>query len=548
MQKKCILRRNQVVFMLSGYMVMVFNLGFWHYLLQHVIFRNNVILWLSMPIFLLAAINFFMQLFFWPYLHRFFVPLFLIAGSAVSYAVMTQNIYFDANMVQNIIQTNTAEAMAWLTPRFWVWLAITGILPAQWYCWGVTVKFAKHWHQELIGYFLNTAISIIIITVIFMIAYGSYISFFRNNKAVNHLIVPTNIIGSVVKTVYNAYDSNQPLQRIGLDATHQVQMQKRLLVVVVGETTRAQNWGLNGYIRQTTPELAKINKNLINFPHVSSCGTATAVSLPCLFSNMPRQHYKSNLAKHQEGLLDVLQRAGVNVSWRDNDGGCKGVCDRIEYLEVKDWAPQIKCTSDGCLDESLLVNLRSVIANLSGDSVLFLHTIGSHGPTYYQRYPEQFKQFTPTCDTNQIQQCSNEQLLNTYDNTIIYTDHVLGQLIRLLQEDKNLSSAMWYFSDHGESLGEKGIYLHATPYAISPPEQTQIPMVFWANDNFIRTTNLNMDCLSQQAQQKSFSHDYIFHSILSLMEVTTSEYQSQLDIFAPCRNKPTESGNKIASN
>ena len=201
-------------------------------------------------------------------------------------------------MVQNIIQTNPDEAMAWLTPRFWVWLAITGIFPAQWYCWGVTVKFAKHWQQELIGYLLNTAISVIIITVIFMTAYGSYISFFRNNKAVNHLIVPTNIIGSVVKTVYNAYDSNQPLQRIGLDATHQVQMHKRLLVVVVGETTRAQNWGLNGYIRQITPELAKINKNLINFPHVSSCGTATAVSLPCLFSNMPRQYYKSNLAKH----------------------------------------------------------------------------------------------------------------------------------------------------------------------------------------------------------------------------------------------------------
>lgn len=536
MPKKCILSSNQVVLMLSCYMLLVFNVGFWHYLLQHVIFRNNVLLWLTIPILMLVAMNFCMQLLFWPYLHRVTVPLLLLLSSAVSYAVMTQNIYFDANMLQNIIQTNPGEAMAWLVPRFWVWLGLTGLLPAQWYCWGVKISYASAWYLELSKRFVNVIISCVIIIAIILIAYGSYISFFRNNKAINHLIVPTNIIGSVLKTAYNTYDASQPLQHIGLDARHQSHDQKRLLVLVVGETTRAQNWGLNGYQPQTTPELAAMGVKVVNFPQVTSCGTATAISLPCLFSNMPRQHYQANLAKHQEGLLDVLQRAGVKVSWRDNDGGCKGVCERIHHLDVKDWAPNMQCNGDGCLDESLLTNLRTTIANLPNDAVLVLHTIGSHGPAYYQRYPAAFRRFIPTCDTNQIQQCTKEQLRNTYDNTILYTDHVLSELIKLLQGETDVASAMWYFSDHGESLGENSMYLHATPYAMAPAEQTHVPMLFWANDVFIRTSNLDLNCLRQHAQQQAFSHDNIFHSVLGLMDVETNEYQPQLDLFTACRN------------
>ncbi|WP_239326449.1 phosphoethanolamine transferase [Snodgrassella gandavensis] len=538
MQSKWVISSNRVVLLLSAYILVILNMGFWHYLFQHVsLNNNNVIFWLTVPILMLAAMNFCMQLLFWPYLHRLMVPLLLLLSSAVSYAVMMQNVYFDANMLQNILQTNLGEAGAWLTPQFWMWLGITGLLPAQWYCWGASICYARPWYRELGCRVVAIAASLAIVVTIILLAYGSYISFFRNNKAVNHLIVPTNIIGAALKTAYNAYDAHRPLQRIGLDASHQRRGQKRLLVLVVGETTRAQSWGLNGYQRQTTPELAAMGENIINFPQVTSCGTATAVSLPCLFSNMPRQHYKANLAKHQEGLLDILQRAGVGVLWRDNDGGCKGVCERIRHVDVGDWAPDLKCTGDGCLDESLLINLRTVMARLPDDAVLVLHTMGSHGPAYYQRYPDAFRHFMPTCDTNQIQQCTTEQLRNTYDNTVLYTDHILAEIIRLLQSQTGLASAMWYFSDHGESLGENGMYLHATPYAIAPAEQTHIPMLLWVNHDFARTSNLDMNCLRQYARQQAFSHDNIFHSVLGLMDVKTSEYQTQLDLFAPCRQK-----------
>ena len=536
MQSKWVLSSNRAILLLSIYILLIFNLGFWSYLFQHVTLKNNVIFWFTVPVLMLAGMNFCMQLLFWPYLHRLMVPLLLLLGSAVSYAVMMQHIYFDANMLQNIMQTNIGEAGAWLTPQFWMWLGITGLLPAQWYCWGVNIHYTKPWYREFGKRIVVIIVSLITVFTVILLAYGSYISFFRNNKTVNHLIVPTNFVGAAVKTAYNTYDAHQPLQRIGLDASHQHHGNKRLLILVMGETTRAQNWGLNGYQRQTTPELAAMGNQVVNFPQVSSCGTATVVSLPCLFSNMPRQHYQANLAKHQEGLLDVLQRSGVAVSWRDNDGGCKGVCDRIRHLDVRDWAPNLKCNSDGCLDESLLINLHDMITNMPDDAVLVLHTMGSHGPAYYQRYPEVFRRFTPTCDTNQIQQCTREQLRNTYDNTVLYTDHILAEIIKLLQNKSGLASAMWYFSDHGESLGENGIYLHATPYAIAPEEQTRVPMLFWANHDFSSISNLDMDCLRRHAHQQEFSHDNIFHSVLGLMNVRTSEYQTQLDLFASCRH------------
>lgn len=536
MQSKWVLSSNRAILLLSIYVLLIFNVGFWSYLFQHVTLKNNVIFWFTVPVLMLAAMNFCMQLLFWPYLHWLMVPLLLLLGSAVSYAVMMQHIYFDANMLQNIMQTNIGEAGAWLTPQFWMWLGITGLLPAQWYCWGVNIHYTKPWYREFGKRIVVIIASLITVFTVILLAYGSYISFFRNNKTVNHLIVPTNFVGAAVKTAYNTYDAHQPLQRIGMDASHQRHGNKRLLILVIGETTRAQNWGLNGYQRQTTPELAAMGNQVVNFPQVSSCGTATAVSLPCLFSNMPRQHYQANLAKHQEGLLDVLQRSGVAVSWRDNDGGCKGVCDRIRHLDVRDWAPNLKCNSDGCLDESLLINLHDMITNMPDDAVLVLHTMGSHGPAYYQRYPEVFRRFTPTCDTNQIQQCTREQLRNTYDNTVLYADHILAEIIKLLQNESGLASAMWYFSDHGESLGENGIYLHATPYAIAPEEQTRVPMLFWANHDFSSISNLDMDCLRRHAHQQEFSHDNIFHSVLGLMDVRTSEYQTQLDLFASCRH------------
>lgn len=223
---------------------------------------------------------------------------------------------------------------------------------------------------------------------------------------------------------------------------------------------------LNGYQRETNPRLAK--DNVVYFPNTASCGTATTVSVPCMFSDMPREHYKEELAQHQEGVLDIIQRAGINVLWNDNDGGCKGVCDRVPHQNITALNLPGQCINGECYDEVLFHGLEEYINNLQSDGLIVLHTIGSHGPTYYNRYPPQFRKFTPTCDTNEIQTCTKEQLVNTYDNTLVYVDYIVDKAINLLKEHQDkFTTSLVYLSDHGESLGENGIYLHGLPYAIA---------------------------------------------------------------------------------
>jgi len=249
-----------------------------------------------------------------------------------------------------------------------------------------------------------------------------------------------------------------------------------------------------------------------------------------MFSMLGRANYSDEKAKSHEGLLDVLQRAGVKVSWRDNQSGCKGVCDRIAHETLGPQSPEAQCQDGECLDESLLGGLQARIDQASGDTVLVLHMMGSHGPAYYKRYPREFAVFQPECTTSQLDQCSPAQLRNSYDNSLLYTDHVLARLIQLLRQNKSgRDIAMLYLSDHGESLGEGNFYLHGAPALIAPAYQTHVPALLWLSDRY----PLNAACLRDKASQR-YSQDYLFHSVLGLQQVRTDLYRAELDLFAAC--------------
>jgi lipid A ethanolaminephosphotransferase len=326
--------------------------------------------------------------------------------------------------------------------------------------------------------------------------------------------------------------------KIGEDAKQNPKMlagpKKTLTILVLGETSRADNFSLSGYGRDTNPLLAK--DNVFYFPHTTSCGTATAVSVPCMFSNMPRAHYDEELASHQEGLLDVIQRAGINVLWKENDGGCKGACDRVPHEDVTSLDLPGMCIEGECHDEILFNKLDDYIKNLKGNGVIVLHTIGSHGPTYYHRYPASFRKFTPTCDTNEIQTCSSEQLVNTYDNTILYIDYIVDKAITVLkQNDANFTTSLVYLSDHGESLGESGVYLHGMPYAIAPVQQKHVPMLIWLSEDYKKRFGINETCLKKEAANNNYSQDNLFSTLLGLTGTETKEYVASDDILASCR-------------
>lgn len=216
----------------------------------------------------------------------------------------------------------------------------------------------------------------------------------------------------------------------------------------------------------------------------------------------------------------------------------RGGAKKARFGETIDLKSDPKlCSGQYCFDQVLLNKLDKILAVApSQDTVIFLHIIGSHGPTYYLRYPPEHRKFIPDCPRSDIQNCSQEELINTYDNTILYTDFILSEVVNKLKGKQDMfDTAMLYLSDHGESLGEKGMYLHGAPYSIAPKEQTSVPMLAWVSNDFSQDNQLNMTCVAQRAEQGGFSHDNLFDSLLGLMNVKTTVYQSQLDIFAPCR-------------
>lgn len=490
----------------------------------------------TMPVVLFFLSNFVFHVIALPFVHKVLIPLILVISAAVSYQEIFFNIYFNKSMLNNVLQTTAAESARLITPGYVLWIVCLGVLPALAYI-AVKVKY-RVWYKELLTRLVLAAVSFLCALGIAMLQYQDYASFFRNNKSVTHLIVPSNFIGAGVSKYKDWKRSNIPYTQLDMAVVQNrpAGSLRRFVVLVVGETTRAANWGLNGYSRQTTPLLAARGDEIVNFPQVRSCGTSTAHSLPCMFSTFDRTDYDEIKAEHQDNLLDIVQRAGVEVTWLENDSGCKGVCGKVPNTDVTSLNLPEYCRNGECLDNILLTKFDEALNKNDKDAVLILHTIGSHGPTYYERYTEAERKFTPTCDTNEIDKCARATLVNTYDNTVLYVDQFIDKVIRKLENRDDLESAVYYVSDHGESLGENGMYLHAAPYAIAPSGQTHIPMVMWFSKAFRQHGGIDFQCLKQKAAENEYSHDHYFSTVLGLMDISNSQtYRKEMDILAACR-------------
>ena len=301
---------------------------------------------------------------------------------------------------------------------------------------------------------------------------------------------------------------------------------RELVVLVVGETARADHFSLNGYGRETNPRLA--GEDVVSFGNVSSCGTSTAISVPCMFSFSERKRFDREQSEMHENVLDVLRRAGVQILWRDNNSGSKGVADRVEFQDFRKPENNPICDAE-CRDEGMLEGLDEWLASHADkDLLIVLHQMGSHGPAYYKRYPPAFEKFKPVCASNQLDQCSREEVVNAYDNTILYTDYFLSRVIDWLKtKSPRYESSMLYFSDHGESLGESGVYLHGFPYALAPTAQTSVPAILWsAREN----TDIDLNAV-HAARNQELSHDNMFHTLLGIFEIRREIYQPDKDLL-----------------
>ncbi|NBB12195.1 phosphoethanolamine transferase [Pseudomonas sp. SLFW] len=532
---------TRLVMLFSLCLVVFYNLATWHALvgLTQLQGIKVVAFYVSFAFFLWAAITLLLTPFSFRPTLKPVLSLVAMCSAAAAYFMNTYGITIDTVMMQNVLETNPGEAKALLSGRLFLYLGLLGALPIA-VIWLIPVTYRRVL-PGLINKVLVCIGCVLVIAAAVGPFYSTYAPIFRDEDKLTHFINPTNYIYAIGKLTKQtvAIKETVKIQTVGTDSVlspeAQARPKKSLMIFVVGETARADHFSLNGYARETNPELKK--QDILNFTQVASCGTSTAVSVPCMFSKFPRSDYSDKKGKIYEGLLDMLQRAGLKVVWLDNNSDCKGTCLRVPHSDIPKNQPSPFCDGQNCLDESLLVGLQAYIDSLKDNAIIVLHSDGSHGPEYYDRYPKSLERFTPVCHTNQLGSCTSDELKNVYDNTILYTDHFLSQTIELLKRNQDkVDTSMIYVSDHGESLGENGIYLHAAPYAIAPSAQTHVPMVMWFGNATLEDAGVDRSCLAAKQNQPDLSHDYMFHSVLGLLGVNTTEYQPALDIFHSCKH------------
>ena len=488
-----------------------------------------------------AALTALLSFFNWRGLLKPLLTVFFLSAASGAYFMVSYGIVIDSTMITNVVQTDTKEALDLLNWRMLISLLVLGILPC-WVLWKTRLQVLRL-RQQIWSNTLTAVVSVVVIVAALLAIFQDFSSIMRNHTQLRYLVNPLNsyyAIGMVAAKPFQR--DNKTLLPIGKDAqmaTPKSNEKPPLLLLVLGETARMGNFGVNGYGRQTTPALAQ--ENIISLKGVMSCGTSTATSVPCMFSHLGKEDFEAR-KNNYESLIDVLHHAGLAVLWIDNQSGCKGVCERVPQALTKELKHPTLCKDGECFDEIMLHQLDERIQALPAERrakgvVVVMHQMGSHGPAYYKRVPDAFKKFQPECKSNALQECTREQVVNSFDNTILYTDHFLGQAIQWLKKSEaTAASAMLYVSDHGESLGENNLYLHGLPYRVAPDVQKRVPWITWWSPQFEKQLGLSRTCLQNKVQMP-LTHDNYFHSVLGLVNVSTEVYQPKLDVHADCRSK-----------
>jgi lipid A ethanolaminephosphotransferase len=533
---KTLASENQVILSVVTFMMLTGNIAFFQNLVEiYPINVNNIGLLISITLFFTVASALLLVLICHGRATRWVLALYLIAAAMAAYYMDRFGVIIDTVMFDNIRQTDSKEIAGLLNLSLFLRLSLLGILPA----WIVIQYGPKFIPQTTLISKLKFAGLLILLLVLLMVPFtAGYANFIREHKTTRLYANPTYFTYSMVKylSLQLAAKPITTLANTAEDTQHIGEFKKNeLIVLIVGETARADRFSLNGYKRLTNPELAK--QDIVSFRNVSSCGTSTSVSVPCMFSVLGRKDYEKEKALHMENVLDVLTDNGVEILWRDNNSDSKGVATRMQYEDFK--SPTLNPVCHGeCRDIGMLSGLDAYIQSKKGKDILIvLHQMGNHGPEYYRRYPKEFEKFKPMCMTGDIRNCTQEEVDNSYDNAILYTDYFLSEVIKFLKQyDGKYETAMLYVSDHGESLGEHGFYLHAAPYMVAPKEQTHVPAILWLGSNF----DYKIDQVKPY-ENYALSHDDIFCSLMLAYEMDSKTCESKRSLLvenADFKNRP----------
>lgn len=529
---------NRTIVLVSLFIMLTGNLSLFKRLLEIYPFGfGNLPFLLSLTIFFTLATTLFMLMISYGRATRWILAFFLIASSQAAYYMDQYGIVIDTVMIDNIVQTNLHEAAGLLNMNLVIRTFFLGLLPA-WFVLRNTPA-AQGFKAELISKIALLILLILGIGAVVAPFAAGYASFVREHKMTRMFSNPIYFTYSGVQYLTQKFKSTEVV-RLKQTATDAVEIgpehKNELIILVVGETARADRFSLNGYAKETNPQLSK--QDVVSMTDVSSCGTSTGESVPCMFSIMKRKHFNREEALHIENALDVLYENGVQILWRDNNSDSKGVAVRMQYEDFKSPKLNPECDEE-CRDIGMLSGLDEYIASKTKKDILIvLHQMGNHGPEYYRRYPKEFERFTPACKSSDLKNCTKEEIDNAYDNAILYTDFFLSKVIDYLKKyDGRYETAMLYVSDHGESLGEHGIYLHAAPYMIAPKEQTHIPAILWMGKNF----DYQIDQLKPY-RDYPLSHDDLFCMLLVGFEMDSKTCETRRNVLFENRDLKSTGG------
>ncbi|WP_416308520.1 phosphoethanolamine transferase [Neptunicella sp. SCSIO 80796] len=442
------------------------------------------------------------------------VSLMLLVSISASYFADTFGTVIDTVMIRNTLETNLSEATDLFTGSFVMKLFLLALLPIL--ClW--RVKLCSLSVPYRIKHHSAAVIAAIALIAVNLVSFSDhYASFFREHKPLRYFVNPVFPIYSTVKYVASQFADHSPksfIKSASYSDVPETDVHQELVIVVVGETARADRFSLNGYQRNTNPLLEQ-ETNLVSYTDITACGTSTAISVPCMFAIKRQQDFDVDASKHTQNVLDLVNDAGVSVLWRDNNSDSKGVADRVSFEDFRDPQRNPVC-DDECRDIGMLTGLQEYIDQQQGDILIVLHQMGSHGPAYFKRYPAEFEHFKPSCRSKELSSCSLEEINNAYDNSILYTDYFLSKVIGLLKANTpQYETSMLYISDHGESLGENGMYLHGMPRIIAPDTQLKVPILAWIGDS----SDVDYSA-TKLVEHRANSHDAVSKAILNALEI-----------------------------
>lgn len=489
----------------------VLNFLFFHFPFFKFVFNNldyksfsGITIIISLVILMLVLNAFVFYLFFSlsRYVGKFLLALFFIINSISVYFINTYGVILDESMIGNVLNTKYEESSSFISIKLFIYLIFFGIIPSIYIVKAqiVTVSWKK---------FLKTIslTLVFLLTIIFANA-SNWLWIDKNSKTLGGLAMPWSYTVNI--SLFYIHDFKKNQKEIILPNATIKDNQKSVVVLVIGESARSQNFSLYGYNKNTNPLLSKI-PNVFHF-NATSCATYTTAGVKGIVSH-------SDSGDLYEILPNYLFRNNVEVVWRTNNWGEPPI--HIKNFQDREFLSK-NCQGEGCnYDEVLLSGLKEQIQSSTKNKVLIvLHTSTSHGPSYSKKYPPQFEKFKPVCNSVELGKCSQKELINAYDNTIVYTDYILSKIITDLKELKDYKSSMIFVSDHGESLGEKNLYMHGLPLSIAPKEQYEIPFIVWTSEGSKKVKSI-----------KLVSQYHVFHSVLNFLNIESPIYDENKNLF-----------------